>query len=70
MSGSLQEPSSVVVAALTGGWLQRGDGLGFVPLVEPNSPAADTAAAMRALVKERLESLTSKEERDARTPHR
>ncbi|MCO4053679.1 MAG: HipA domain-containing protein [Bosea sp.] len=33
-------------------------GLGPVPLVEPASPAADAAAAMRALVKERLESLT------------
>jgi serine/threonine-protein kinase HipA len=34
------------------------DGLGPVPLVEPDSPAADAAAAVRALVKERLESLT------------
>ena len=34
------------------------DGPGPVPLVEPGSSAADAAAAMRALVKERLESLT------------
>ena len=34
------------------------DDLGPVPLVEPGSPAAEAAAAMRALVKERIELLS------------